>query len=612
MDDLLQRVRRCEALQQPEWGDPSRLRDVQAYLRGSPALIRAGDILALRATLARVARGEALVVQCGDCAEDMDDHHAENVARKAAVLELLAGALRLAGRRPVIRVGRIAGQYAKPRSKPHEQVGEQTLPVYRGDMVNGREAHAEQRRADPQRILKGYAAARNIMRHLGWDAASGQEANASPVWTSHEMLLLDYELSMLREDEQRRVYLGSTHWPWIGERTRQVDGAHVALLAEVLNPVACKVGPEIGRDQLLALCERLDPRREPGRLTLIARMGAQKVGERLPPLVEAVRAAGHPVIWLSDPMHGNTIVAPCGNKTRLVRSIAEEVAAFRLAVSGSGGVAAGLHLETTPDDVTECVADSSGLHQVSRHYTSLCDPRLNPWQALSAGDGLVRRRSDPERNLPPGDRGMSGIPEITAYPLPTAQQLPANLARWSLEPRRAVLLVHDMQRYFLRPLPESLRAGLVANAARLRRWCVEQGVQIAYTAQPGSMTEEQRGLLKDFWGPGMRASPADREVVEELAPGPDDWLLTKWRYSAFFHSDLLQRMRAAGRDQLVLCGVYAHVGVLISTVDAYSNDIQPFLVADAIADFSEAHHRMALEYAASRCAMVVTTDEVLE
>ncbi|HBP2627269.1 TPA: phenazine biosynthesis protein PhzC, partial [Pseudomonas aeruginosa] len=393
-------VRRCEALQQPEWGDPSRLRDVQAYLRGSPALIRAGDILALRATLARVARGEALVVQCGDCAEDMDDHHAENVARKAAVLELLAGALRLAGRRPVIRVGRIAGQYAKPRSKPHEQVGEQTLPVYRGDMVNGREAHAEQRRADPQRILKGYAAARNIMRHLGWDAASGQEANASPVWTSHEMLLLDYELSMLREDEQRRVYLGSTHWPWIGERTRQVDGAHVALLAEVLNPVACKVGPEIGRDQLLALCERLDPRREPGRLTLIARMGAQKVGERLPPLVEAVRAAGHPVIWLSDPMHGNTIVAPCGNKTRLVRSIAEEVAAFRLAVSGSGGVAAGLHLETTPDDVTECVADSSGLHQVGRHYTSLCDPRLNPWQALSAVMAWSGAEATPSATFP--------------------------------------------------------------------------------------------------------------------------------------------------------------------------------------------------------------------
>ncbi|WP_426337693.1 3-deoxy-7-phosphoheptulonate synthase [Pseudomonas aeruginosa] len=255
MDDLLQRVRRCEALQQPEWGDPSRLRDdagVPARRSGAdPRRRHPGPAR----DLARVARGEALVVQCGDCAEDMDDHHAENVARKAAVLELLAGALRLAGRRPVIRVGRIAGQYAKPRSKPHEQVGEQTLPVYRGDMVNGREAHAEQRRADPQRILKGYAAARNIMRHLGWDAASGREANASPVWTSHEMLLLDYELSMLREDEQRRS-ISVRPWPWIGERTRQVDGAHVALLAEVLNPVACKVGPEIGRDQLLALCER--------------------------------------------------------------------------------------------------------------------------------------------------------------------------------------------------------------------------------------------------------------------------------------------------------------------------------------------------------------------
>ena len=172
------------------------------------------------------------------------------------------------------------------------------------------------------------------------------------------------------------------------------------LLAEVLNPVACKVGPEIGRDQLLALCERLDPRREPGRLTLIARMGAQKVGERLPPLVEAVRAAGHPVIWLSDPMHGNTIVAPCGNKTRLVRSIAEEVAAFRLAVSGSGGVAAGLHLETTPDDVTECVADSSGLHQVGRHYTSLCDPRLNPWQALSAVMAWAGAEAIPSATFP--------------------------------------------------------------------------------------------------------------------------------------------------------------------------------------------------------------------
>ncbi len=206
---------------------------------------------------------------------------------------------------------------------------------------------------------------------------------------------------------------------------------------------------------------------------------------------------------------------------------------------------------------------------------------------------------------------MPGIPSITAYNLPTARDLPANLAQWSLDPARAVLLVHDMQRYFLRPLPEALRDEVVGNAAQVRRWCIEHDVPVAYTAQPGDMTEAQRGLLKDFWGPGMRASPADREVVEPLAPRPGDWLLTKWRYSAFFQSDLLERMRAAGRDQLILCGVYAHVGVLISTVDAYTNDIQPFLVVDAIADFSKEHHWMAMEYAATRCAMILTTEEVV-
>ncbi|CCG42645.1 isochorismatase family protein [Magnetospirillum molischianum] len=206
---------------------------------------------------------------------------------------------------------------------------------------------------------------------------------------------------------------------------------------------------------------------------------------------------------------------------------------------------------------------------------------------------------------------MNAIPTIEAYSLPKLNDLPANRAKWIPDPRRSVLLVHDMQHYFLRPLPESLRAELVGNAARLLQKCVEQGVQVAYTAQPGNMTNEQRGLLKDFWGPGMQASPADREIIEELRPRRDDWLLTKWRYSAFFHSDLLERMRAAGRDQIILCGVYAHIGVLISTVDAYSNDIQPFLVADAIADFSQKDHWMAMEYAARRCAMVITTDEAL-
>jgi isochorismate hydrolase len=204
-----------------------------------------------------------------------------------------------------------------------------------------------------------------------------------------------------------------------------------------------------------------------------------------------------------------------------------------------------------------------------------------------------------------------GIPAIVPYALPSSADLPANVARWVADPGRAVLLIHDMQRFFLRPLPEGMRDQLTRNAVSLRDRCRALGVPVAYTAQPGGMTDEQRGLLKDFWGPGMRVDPADREVVPPLAPGPADWVLTKWRYSAFFRSDLLSRMRERGRDQLIVCGVYAHVGVLMSAVDAFTNDIQPFVVADATADFSADHHRWAVEYAAQRCAVVTTTEEVL-
>ncbi|MFD4591530.1 isochorismatase family protein [Streptomyces rubiginosohelvolus] len=206
---------------------------------------------------------------------------------------------------------------------------------------------------------------------------------------------------------------------------------------------------------------------------------------------------------------------------------------------------------------------------------------------------------------------MSGIPRINSYPLPASGDLPPNTARWSVDPDRCVLLLHDMQRYFLRPFPEDVRGPLVRNAALLREWFAERGAPVAYTAQPGGMDEEQRGLLKDFWGPGMRTAPADREVVDELAPRAQDWMFTKWRYSAFFRSDLLRRMRDAGRDQIVVCGVYAHVGVLMSAVEAFTNDIRPFLVADAVADFSEEYHHLALRYAAERCARVVTAKEVL-
>lgn len=201
---------------------------------------------------------------------------------------------------------------------------------------------------------------------------------------------------------------------------------------------------------------------------------------------------------------------------------------------------------------------------------------------------------------------MPGIPPIVGYALPSSADLPESIPQWTVNPERAVLLVHDMQRFFLAPFPQPMREELVAAAAALRVQCAELGMQVAYTAQPGSMTDEQRGLLKDIWGPGMRATAQDREIVPELAPAEGDWVLTKWRYSAFARTDLLEQCRAAGRDQLVLCGVYAHVGVLATALDAYSNDIQPFFVADATADFTEEHHRMALDYAAGRCAVVTT------
>ena len=205
---------------------------------------------------------------------------------------------------------------------------------------------------------------------------------------------------------------------------------------------------------------------------------------------------------------------------------------------------------------------------------------------------------------------MPGIPSIAAYPIPTVRDLPRSTAQWTPDPARAVLLIHDMQRYFLKPFPASVRDGLVGTLAMLRERSAALGVPVGYTTQPGDMSEQERGLLKDIWGPGMRRDPADRSVVDELAPAPGDWMLNKLRYSAFFRSDLLDRMRRSGRDQLIVCGVYAHVGVLITAVDAFTNDLQTFVVADAVADFTAGYHRMALEYAAERCATVVTARQV--
>jgi 3-deoxy-7-phosphoheptulonate synthase len=391
MENLLIEPHLLPAPHQPRWTDPSQLERVRRTLASQPALVRPADLRALQDQLAAVAAGRAMVVQCGDCAEDPAESTAGHVSRKAAVADLLARALQMITQRPVLRAGRIAGQFAKPRSRATEQIGGLQLTSYQGHMVNAPQPTLAARTPDPLRILAGYMAAGDIMNHLGWtgptthppDRPPAHPRTGPPLWTSHEALLLDYEIPLLRRDEAGLLYLGSTHWPWVGERTRDLDGAHIALLARISNPVACKVGPTMRPGELLALCERLDPHRRPGRLTLITRMGADTITTRLPPLVRAVRAAGHPVTWLTDPLHGNTIQAPNGLKTRLLTTITREVAQFQRAVTHNGGTPGGLHLETTPDHVTECITHRRDVSRLGEHYTTLCDPRLNAQQALA-------------------------------------------------------------------------------------------------------------------------------------------------------------------------------------------------------------------------------------
>ncbi|MFD9790936.1 3-deoxy-7-phosphoheptulonate synthase [Streptomyces sp. NPDC059070] len=378
------RLRLLPAEQQPPWPDPEILAKARGELADRPPLVPAREIVALRALLADVAQGQALVVQAGDCAEKPSEPTWDVVARKAGLIDCLAGVLQANSGRPVVRVGRIAGQYAKPRSQPVERRDGHELPAYRGPLVNGPAFDPVARLPDPLRMLDCHDAAATVLDHLG--ERRDEWPGGGRIWTSHEALALDYELPQLRRDAYNRTFLTSTHWPWIGERTRQPDGAHVALLASVANPVACKVGPAATPAELVELCARLDPHRQPGRLTLIARLGADAVAERLPPLVAAVRAAGHPVIWLCDPMHGNTYTDGDGRKTRAVTALVREVRGFRAAVDAAGGTAGGLHLEATPDPVEECVLDESRPLAPDAVSTTLCDPRLNLQQAIAVAD----------------------------------------------------------------------------------------------------------------------------------------------------------------------------------------------------------------------------------
>ena len=378
MPSSVQDLHARPALQQPVWEDTGQVRRVREALAAAPPLVSDDEAARLRRALAEVAEGRAHLIQAGDCAEDPAESTPYHVRRKSALLDALAGTAADITGRPALRIGRIAGQFAKPRSKPVEQVGDTTLPVYRGHMVNAPEPDARARRPDPSRILTCFAAAQDVVRTL--DTVNAGRADAERIWISHEALLLDYETPMLRPTATGGQYLATAHLPWVGERTRQPGGAHVGLMADVANPVACKIGSGTTADDITELAARLDPERSPGRLVLIARMGAGFVTSRLPALVRAVQAAGHPAVWICDPMHGNTITGPDGQKTRLMGTMLAEIHGFCAVLDTTGGTNGGLHLETTPDQVTECATDIAAIGS-ARRRTTFCDPRLNPGQA---------------------------------------------------------------------------------------------------------------------------------------------------------------------------------------------------------------------------------------
>ncbi|WP_406423246.1 3-deoxy-7-phosphoheptulonate synthase [Streptomyces sp. NBC_00842] len=379
------------AAQQPEWPDSALLRQVRVRLAGTAPLVLPSEVLDLRQALARAAHAEAFVVQLGDCAETFD---APTFAGTAARVDLLHSTARTIGaalHRPVIPIGRIAGQYAKPRSSPTERVGDLVLPSFRGHLVNDPAPDPAARIPDAMRLLRGHGHARDVLALLRELAESGMAmrdsapGGAPAVWTSHEALLLDYEEPLVRRDPATGSWcLTSTHLPWIGARTCEPDGAHVRFLAGVANPVGVKVGPGTDPGQLAELCARLDPDHQPGRLVLISRMGADAVRAVLPPLVEKVAELGHPVVWVCDPVHGNTYTSGTGHKTRHVDVVGAEIRGFFAAVRAARGWPGGIHLEATPADVTECVGGVPGVAEqdLPLRYETACDPRLNGAQTV--------------------------------------------------------------------------------------------------------------------------------------------------------------------------------------------------------------------------------------
>jgi 3-deoxy-7-phosphoheptulonate synthase len=421
------------AAQQPDWPDDAALERSLKQLSTLPPLVFAGEARSLTDDLGRVAAGHAFLLQAGDCAESMDAFSADTIRDKLKIILQMAIVLTYSSGVPVVKVGRIAGQFAKPRSAATEVVDGIELPAFRGHLVNDALFTAAARTPDPERLLAAYhqssstlnllraftkggfadlsqvhqwnqdfvaesgagrryeQLADEIERALRFMAACGLDTRNEPrlhdvdFFTSHEALILGYEEALTRQDSLTgRWYDCSAHMLWIGERTRQLDGAHVAFLRGVGNPLGVKLGPKATAEEVLALCEALNPDRVPGRLTLISRLGAAKVRAVLPPLLEAVQASGHPVVWACDPMHGNTFTSSGGRKTRDLDAILEEVSGFFAAHAQVGTWPGGLHIELTGDSVTECLGGPEGLGHadLDTRYETICDPRLNGRQSL--------------------------------------------------------------------------------------------------------------------------------------------------------------------------------------------------------------------------------------
>ena len=425
----LDNYRNLVAAQQPTWPDQKKLEEVKAILATYPPLVFAGEVDILKSRLAQAASGKAFLLQGGDCAETFADATADRIRNRVKTMLQMAVVLTYGASMPVVKMGRMAGQFAKPRTSDTETREGLELPAYRGDAVNGYDFTLESRTADPTRLLQAYntsastlnliraftmggfadlrsvhewnkgftdnpansryeTMAREIDKAIKFMAACGanfNELRTTEFYTSHEGLLFDYERPMTRIDSRTGTpYDTSAHFIWIGERTRKLDGAHMDFLSRVRNPLGVKLGPNTSVDDVLALIEKLDPEREPGRLTLISRMGAGKIREALPKLVKAVKDAGALPLWVSDPMHGNGITTANGYKSRRFDDVMDEVRGFFEVHRDLGTFPGGVHIELTGDDVAECLGGSEHIDEATleSRYESLCDPRLNHSQSL--------------------------------------------------------------------------------------------------------------------------------------------------------------------------------------------------------------------------------------